>query len=76
MSINTLFAASRRLRQASKEISNKSILAEVRERDTFIKQKKKSQKERKKEEQAQVHPIYELPKIPEKEAVESSQTQP
>ena len=76
LSFDEAKAASRRLRQASKEISNKSILAEVRDRDTFIKQKKKSQKERLKEEQTQVHPVYELPKIPEKEAVESSQTQP
>ncbi|MBD2741885.1 Mu transposase C-terminal domain-containing protein [Coleofasciculus sp. FACHB-1120] len=69
-------AASRKLRKAGKDINNKSILAEVRERDVFIKQKKKSRQERKKSEQAQVHPIYESPKNIQLEAVESSETQP
>ena len=50
-------AASRKIRNAGKQLSNKSILAEVQDRDTFIKQKKKSHKERKKEEQAQVHSL-------------------
>ncbi len=58
-------AASSRIRDTGKQISNKSILAEVRDRDTFLKQKKKSQKERKKEEQAQVHPVYESPQLNE-----------
>jgi putative transposase len=55
-------------------LQDKSILAEVRDRDTFIKQKKKSQKERKKEEQAQVHPVYEPAQI--HEPVEQTQETP
>ncbi|MEH2241374.1 Mu transposase C-terminal domain-containing protein [Nostoc sp.] len=65
ISLEEAKAASRKIRDAGKQISNKSILAEVRDRDIFIKQKKKSHKERKKEEQAQVHPVYEHPKIHE-----------
>ncbi|MBE9227253.1 Mu transposase C-terminal domain-containing protein [Phormidium sp. LEGE 05292] len=65
-------AASRKLRKAGKEISNKSILAEVRDRDTFIKQKKKSVQERKKTEQAQVHPVYEAPRTVNSELTEPS----
>ena len=65
LSLEEAKAASRRLRSASKKLGNKSILAEVRDRDNFIKQKKKSHKQRKKEEQAQVHPVYETPNIVE-----------
>lgn len=67
-------AASRKIRDAGKQISNKSILAEVRDRDTFIKQKKKSQKERKKQEQAQVHSVYKPPQTHEQ--VEQTQETP
>ncbi len=61
ISLEEAKAASGRIRSAGKQLSNKSILTEVRDRDTFLKQKKKSQKERKKEEQAQVHSAYEPP---------------
>ncbi|WP_243713860.1 Mu transposase C-terminal domain-containing protein [Nostoc sp. 106C] len=74
ISLEEAKAASRKLRDAGKKISNKSILAEVRDRDTFIKQKKKSQKERKKEEQAQVHSVYKPPQI--HEPVEQTQEKP
>ncbi len=47
---------SRRIRQAGKEISNRSILAEVRDRETFVKQKK-TKKERQKEEQVVVEKV-------------------
>lgn len=63
ISLEEAKAARRRIRDAGKKISNKSILAEVRDRDIFINKKKKSKKERKKEEQSQVHPVYEPPKI-------------
>ncbi|WP_375477013.1 Mu transposase C-terminal domain-containing protein [uncultured Nostoc sp.] len=42
ISLEEAKAASRKIRDTGKQISNKSILAEVRDRDTFIKQKKKS----------------------------------
>ncbi|BAY48801.1 transposase-like Mu [Scytonema sp. HK-05] len=57
ISLEETKAASRKIRNAGKQLSNKSILAEVQDRDTFIKQKKKSHKQRKKEEQAQVHSV-------------------
>ncbi|MCM0593172.1 MAG: Mu transposase C-terminal domain-containing protein [Gloeotrichia echinulata DVL01] len=53
LSLDEAKAMSRRIRQAGKEISNRSILAEVRDRETFVKQKK-TKKERQKEEQAVV----------------------
>ncbi len=71
ISLEEAKAASRRIRNTGKQISNKSILAEVRDRDIFIKQKKKTQKERKKEEQAQVHPVHESPQL--RELVEDTQ---
>jgi putative transposase len=46
-------AMSRRIRQAGKAISNRSILAEVRDRETFVIQKK-TKKERQKAEQTEV----------------------
>ncbi len=49
LSLDEAKAMSRRIRQAGKEISNRSILAEVRDRETFVKQKK-TKKERQKEE--------------------------
>jgi putative transposase len=53
LSLDEAKASSRRIREAGKTISNRSILAEVRDRDTFV-TRKKSKKERHKEEQAQV----------------------
>ncbi|MCT7984516.1 Mu transposase C-terminal domain-containing protein [Laspinema sp. A4] len=65
-------AASRKIRNTAKTMSNQSILAEVRDRDVFIKDKEKTRKERKKKEQNRVHPVYKAPKTPEPEVVESS----
>ena len=76
ISLEEAKAASRRISNAGKQINNKSILAEVRDRDTFIKQKKKSKKERKKEEQSQVYPVYEPPKIHESVAETQEKPQP
>lgn len=53
LSLDEAKAMSRKIRQTGKEISNRSILAEVRDRETFIKQKK-TKKERQKEEQVVV----------------------
>jgi putative transposase len=52
VSLEEAKAASRRVRQAAKTISNHTILAQVRDRDAFIEQKKKSRQQRKREEQA------------------------
>lgn len=53
LSLDEAKAMSRRIRQAGKEISNSSILAEVRDRETFVNQKK-TKKERQKAEQVVV----------------------
>jgi len=68
LSLDEAKASSRRIREAGKTVSNRSILAEVRERDTFG-TRKKSKKERHKEEQAQVqkqakqHEVIELDEV-------------
>jgi putative transposase len=53
MSLDEAKASSRKLRETGKTISNRSILAEVRDRETFLTQKK-TKKERQKAEQAEV----------------------
>jgi len=53
LSLSEAKAMSRKIRLAGKEISNRSILAEVRDRETFVNQKK-PKKERQKEEQAAI----------------------
>jgi putative transposase len=50
LSLDEAKAMSRKIRQAGKAISNRSILAEVRDRETFVPQKK-TKKERQKAEQ-------------------------
>jgi len=57
LSLDEAKASSRRIREAGKTVSNRSILAEVRDRDTFG-TRKKSKKERHKEEQAQVQALH------------------
>ncbi|MEY3255346.1 MAG: hypothetical protein RLZZ29_477, partial [Cyanobacteriota bacterium] len=76
LSLEEAKAASRKVRSVGKTLSNKSILAEIHDRDTFIKQKKKTQKERKKEEQAQVHPVYESINLNDTELVETPDETP
>jgi putative transposase len=66
LSLEEAQAASRQLRIAGKEISNQSIVAEIHDRDAFIRNKKKNQKQRKQEEQLQVHP---MPQSHESEAM-------
>jgi putative transposase len=68
LSLDEAKAMSRRIRQAGKEISNRSILAEVRDRETFVKQKK-TKKERQKEEQIVVEKVKK-PVIVESEEIE------
>ena len=53
LSMEEAKASSRKIRNAGKTVGNRSILEEVRDRDTFVSQKK-SRKERQKEEQALV----------------------
>ncbi|MDZ8189277.1 MAG: Mu transposase C-terminal domain-containing protein [Nostoc sp. ChiSLP02] len=76
LSLEEAKAASRKVRSVGKTLSNKSILAEIHDRDTFIKQKKKSQKERKKEEQAQAHSVYQPINLSERELLENLQETP
>ena len=47
-------ASSRRVREAGKTISNRSILNEIRDRDLFTPPDKKTRKQRQKEEQTQL----------------------
>lgn len=53
LSLNEAKASSRKIRETGKTVSNRSILAEVRDRDTFLTEKK-SKKERQKSEQVEV----------------------
>jgi putative transposase len=53
LSLDEAKASSRKVREAGKTVSNRSILAEVRERETFV-IKKKTKKERQKVEQAEL----------------------
>lgn len=59
LSFDEAKASSRKLRDTGKAVSNRSILAEVRDRETFLTQKK-SKKERQKSEQAQIYRKKEL----------------
>lgn len=53
LSLDEAKASSRKIRNAGKTVGNRSILSEVRDRDTFVLQKK-NRKERQKQEQALV----------------------
>lgn len=67
LSLDEAKAMSRKIRQAGKMISNRSMLAEVRDRETFVTQKK-TKKERQKAEQAVVQkPKKPVPVQPEEE---------
>ena len=54
ISLDEAKASSRKVRQAGKTLSNRSILNEIRDRDLFTSPDKKTRKERQKEEQAQL----------------------
>ncbi|MBD2131546.1 Mu transposase C-terminal domain-containing protein [Sphaerospermopsis sp. FACHB-1094] len=78
LSLDEAKAMSRRIRQAGKTVSNRSILAEVQDRETFVKQKK-TKKERQKEEivvveKAKKPVVIEPEEEMEMESVESSST--
>ncbi|WP_371819395.1 Mu transposase C-terminal domain-containing protein [Tolypothrix sp. PCC 7910] len=67
LSLDEAKAMSRKIRQAGKMISNRSMLAEVRDRETFVTQKK-TKKERQKAEQAVVQKAKKpVPVEPEEE---------
>jgi putative transposase len=67
LSLDEAKAMSRRIRQAGKAISNRSFLAEVRDRETFVNQKK-TKKERQKVEQTIVQKAKKpVPVEPEEE---------
>jgi len=70
LSLDEAKASSRKLREAGKAVSNRSILAEVRDRETFLTQKK-SRKERQKSEQVEVQKTRKRLRIePESEEIE------
>ncbi|WP_066426978.1 Mu transposase C-terminal domain-containing protein [Anabaena sp. 4-3] len=75
LSLDEAKASSRKIREAGKTISNRSILAEVRERDTFVNQKP-TKKERQKSEQIELKKVKQ-PSLVEVEQLEvaSPQTQ-
>ncbi|WP_193198647.1 Mu transposase C-terminal domain-containing protein [Nostoc sp. MG11] len=69
LSLDEAKASSRKVREAGKAVSNRSILAEVRERETFQTQKK-TKKERQKVEQAEVKKSKQLIPVEPEESVE------
>ncbi|MCP6761347.1 MAG: Mu transposase C-terminal domain-containing protein [Fischerella sp. CENA71] len=76
LSLDEAKAMSRRIRQAGKAISNRSILAEVRDRETFLTQKK-TKKERQKAEQVVIQKAKQpLPVEPEETEVASVDSEP
>ncbi|MEH2046089.1 Mu transposase C-terminal domain-containing protein [Nostoc sp.] len=70
LSLDEAKAISRKVREAGKAVSNRSILAEVRERETFQTQKK-TKKERQKVEQAKVKKAKQLIPVEPEESVEA-----
>lgn len=68
LSIDEAKASSRKVREAGKAVSNRSILAEVRDRETFLTQKK-TKKERQKVEQVELRkakqPVFVEPEAEE-----------
>ncbi|MEH1907696.1 Mu transposase C-terminal domain-containing protein [Nostoc sp.] len=69
LSLDEAKASSRKVREAGKAVSNRSILAEVRERETFQTQKK-TKKERQKVEQAEIKKAKQLIAVQPEEVVE------
>ncbi|MEH2412425.1 Mu transposase C-terminal domain-containing protein [Nostoc sp.] len=69
LSLDEAKASSRKVREAGKAVSNRSILAEVRERETFQTQKK-TKKERQKVEQAEAKKAKHIIPVEPEEVVE------
>lgn len=69
LSVEEAKASSRKLLEAGKAVSNRSILEEVRDRDMFVSQKK-TKKERQKAEQEQLRSSRQKAQIVEPETVE------
>jgi putative transposase len=74
LSLDEAKAMSRKVREKGKEVTNRSILAEVRDRDIFVNQKP-TPKERKKAEQAQLKPIQVSIQIEAEVEVEAADTE-
>ncbi|MEG5018119.1 MULTISPECIES: Mu transposase C-terminal domain-containing protein [unclassified Microcoleus] len=75
LSINEAKASSRKVREAGKAVTNRSILEEVRDRDTFVTQKK-TKKERQKAEQGELRKAKQPVSMePEPEEVVSHNTE-
>lgn len=77
LSLDEAKASSRKIRETGKALSNRSILAEVRDRDVF-QTKKESRKERSKAEQAEVRTMTKEPLFsePEELVAASVETEP
>ena len=71
LSLEEAKASSRKLREAGKTLSNRSILEELRDRDTFLTQKK-TKKERQKVEQAEVQGAKQSLPVELKEEIEAT----
>jgi len=56
LSLDDAKANSRQIRKDGKAVNNDTMLDELRDREAFVDQKKKSRKDRQKEEQAEIHP--------------------
>jgi len=69
LSLDEAKASSRKIREAGKAISNRSILIEVRDRDIFLVEKK-TKKERQKVEQAELYANQKQPPMVESENLE------
>ena len=60
LSLDDAKAHSRKIRQEGMAVSNDSMLDELRDREAFIEQKKKTRKDKQKEEQAELRPASKL----------------
>lgn len=60
LSLDDAKAHSRQIRQDGRTVSNDSMLDELRDREAFIEQKKKTRKDKQKEEQAELRPVPKL----------------
>ena len=74
LSLEEVKASNKKIREKGKTISNRSILEEIRERDIFV--KKKTKKERQKEEQKALQPVMAKPEAIEFEDDSEIEPQP
>ncbi|MBW4482092.1 MAG: Mu transposase C-terminal domain-containing protein [Tildeniella torsiva UHER 1998/13D] len=77
LSLDDAKAHSRQIRQDGLKVSNDSMLDELRDREAFIEQKKKTRKDKQKEEQAELRPAPKLIiPLEEDEGLENAQSLP